>query len=337
MRSSEALNARRWRAVLVVAAFTLVGSLGLIAARVVWFDAYWIFRAHPPWLDITHGANRRIDRQTRRAKILQAITRDYTVALIGSSTVYHGLDPRDADPQFRGRTFNTGISALMADELPVVASVVASKGRVHRAIIGLDYYMFSRRDAKIALDADLATGTGRWTALMGSVVSWYALTDAWLSEVAGGEDPGSWTYDGFRETPKSPSALTIEHDAIRRRTAAPYRPETLEALSAGLDALGHREIVLYLSPVSDAQRKVLADGGLLQDFARWRGDIAALAKHRGVSLLDLADLGAAFPFDPAQGSNDYWLDNLHYTPAIGRLVLQKVGLRSAGWEAGSMQ
>ena len=78
----------------------------------------------------------------------------------------------------------------MADELPVVASVVASKGRVHRAIIGLDYYMFSRRDAKIALDADLATGTGRWTALMGVSLSWHALTDAWLSEVAGGEDPG---------------------------------------------------------------------------------------------------------------------------------------------------
>src|SRR3954465_1639687 len=128
MRSSEALNARRWRAVLMVAAFTLVGSLGLIAARVVWFDAYWIFRAHPPWLALPHGPNRRIDRQTRRAKILQAITRDYTVALIGSSTVYHGLDPRDADPQFRSRTFNTGISALMADAPPVVPSVGAPTG-----------------------------------------------------------------------------------------------------------------------------------------------------------------------------------------------------------------
>ena len=206
-----------------------------------------------------------------------------------------------------------------------------------RAIIGLDYYMFSRRDPPVALDSGPRHGTGRWTAaLMGSVISWYALTDAWLSEVGGGEDPGSWTYDGFRETPKSPSALTMEHDAIRRRTAAPYRPETLEALSAGLDALGHREIVLYLFPVSDAQRKVLADGGLLQDFARWRGDIAALAKHRGVSLLDLADLGALFRSTRPR-ARTIRLDNLHYTPAIGRLVLQKVGLRSAGWEAGSMQ
>jgi hypothetical protein len=110
----------------------------------------------------------------------------------------------------------------MADELPVVASVVASKGRVYRAIIGLDYYMFSRRDAKIALDADLATGTGRWTALMGSVVSWYALTDAWLNEVAGGEDPGSWTYDGFRETPKKPSRRS--RSSMTQSVGAPRRP-----------------------------------------------------------------------------------------------------------------
>jgi len=126
MRSSNEA-ASRWRAVLVVASFTLVVSLALIAARVVWFDAYWIFRAHPPWLEITHGANRLIDRQTRRAKILQAMTRNYTVALIGSSTVYHGLDPSDVDPQWRGRTFNVGISALMADELPIVASVLITR------------------------------------------------------------------------------------------------------------------------------------------------------------------------------------------------------------------
>src|SRR3954454_16296128 len=198
MRSSEALNARRWRAVLMVAAFTLVGSLGLIAARVVWFDAYWIFRTHPPWLAITHGANRRIDRQTRRAKILQAMTRDYTVALIGSSTVYYGLDPDDADPALRGRIFNAGISALMADELPVVAGVVASRRGVDRATIGLDYYMFSRRGGAAPLDPGLATPSGRWSALLGSAISRQALERSRLEDVEGGEDPGQWTYRGFR-------------------------------------------------------------------------------------------------------------------------------------------
>jgi len=130
---SNDLAASHRQVVLAAASCTLVVSLALIAARVVWFDAYWIFRAHPPWLEITHGANRLIDRQTRRAKILQAMSRSYTVALIGSSTVYHGLDPGDTDPQWRSRIFNAGISALMADELPIVASVVASKRFVGRS------------------------------------------------------------------------------------------------------------------------------------------------------------------------------------------------------------
>ena len=329
MRNSEALPRSRWAGVLAAAGATLIVCLGLIAARVIWFDAYWLFRDRPPWLAITEGANRLIDRQTRRAKILQAMTRDYTVALIGSSTIYHGLDPQDVDPEFRGRTFNAGISALIGEELPVVASVVASKRRVTRAVIGLDYFMFSRLDPSVSLNADLVTPTGRWTALIGSVVSRYALTDARINKVAGGEDPGAWTYDGFRVTPGNPPTLTQENDAIRRRTAAPYRPETLKAVDVALDALGGRQTVLYLSPVSEAQRAVLASRGLLQDFAQWREDAAALAKRRGVRFLDLVDVGAAFPFNPADGSNDHWLDNLHYTPAIGRLVLQEVGLRSA--------
>jgi hypothetical protein len=330
MRSSDAATSIRWRGVLAAAAVTLAASLALIAGRVVWFDAYWLFRKHPPWLALTHGASRLLDRQTRRAKILQAMTRDYTVAFIGSSTVYYGLDPDDADLAPRGRTFNAGISALMANELPIVASVVASRRRVGRVVVGLDYYMFSRLHPPVALDTDLSTPSGRWTALLGSVISRYALMSSRLRQIEGGEDPGSWTYNGFRVTPKLPPAVTLENDAVRRRTAAPYRPETLKLVRQALDALGHLPVVLYLSPVSDAQRKVLADHGLLPDFARWRSDVSALATTRGIPFIDLADLGAAFPFDPAHGSTDDWLDNLHYTPAIGRLVLQAAGLRSKG-------
>ena len=330
MPSSEAGPAARWRGILALAAVTLAAGLALVAGRVVWFDAYWLFREQPPWLARTHGASRLLDRQTRRAKILQAMTRDYTVALIGSSTVYYGLDPDDADPALRGRIFNAGISALMADELPVVAGVVASRRGVDRATIGLDYYMFSRRGGPAPLDPGLATPSGRWSALLGSAISRQALERSRLEDVEGGEDPGQWTYRGFRVTPPLPPALTLENDAVRRRTAAPYRPETLAFVRTALDALGQRRIVLYLSPVSDAQRKVLADHGLKEDFARWRSDVAALARARGVPFVDLVDLGAQFPFDPAHGSTGDWLDNLHYTPAIGRLVLEAIGLRLTG-------
>jgi hypothetical protein len=328
MPNSESLPRAAWRSALVVAAATGVVAVGLAAGRVVWFDAYWIFREHPPWLAVTHGANRLLDRQTRRGKVLQALTRPYTIALVGSSTVYHGLNPEDADPELRNRIFNVGISALMAEELPLVAHVIASRGSLQRVVIGLDYYMFSRRRPPVALDRDLASPSGRWTALVGSVLSRYALLDSRIGEVAGGEDPGSWTFAGFRITPKLPPALTKQNDAIRQRTAAPYDTERLEALRSSLAALEGRKVDVYLSPVSDAQRRVLAQAGLLDDFARWRTDVARLAASRDVRFHDLVDMGAALPFDPGEGSTDYWLDNLHYTPALGRDVLRELNLRS---------
>src|SRR4051794_25249804 len=312
--SSDMRSRSAWCGVLIVAAATCVTALALVAVRVIWFDAYWIYRERPPWLATTKGANRLLDRQTRRAKILQALTRRYTMALVGSSTVYHGLDPEDADPALRGQIFNVGISALMADELPLVASVVASRGELDRVVIGLDYYMFSRRKPPVAIDPELASRSGRWTALMGSVISRYAIMDSSIDEIIGGEDPGAWTYAGFRITPKLPAALTRENDLIRRRTAAAYHSDMLDALHSTLALLAGHETEVYLSPVSDAQRRVLADEGLLADFARWRSDVADVAARHGVRFADLVDLGSTFPFDPAKGSTDQWLDNLHYTP-----------------------
>ena len=63
MPSSES----RWPGALAVAVATLAVALALIVGRVVWFDAYWLFRESPPWLAETGGANRLLDRQTRRS------------------------------------------------------------------------------------------------------------------------------------------------------------------------------------------------------------------------------------------------------------------------------
>jgi hypothetical protein len=95
-----------------------------------------------------------------------------------------------------------------------------------------------------------------------------------------------------------------------------------------LRSLAPRRVTLYISPVSDAQRRVLAGAGLSDDFERWRADVLATAAANGLVAMDLADLGTAFPFAPGEGSTDAWLDNLHFTPVLGRMVLEKVGLRS---------
>ncbi|MFH6783236.1 MULTISPECIES: hypothetical protein [Methylobacterium] len=324
MPASEAAS-RRYLA--LTAAFLAVLVAG-VAGRVIGFDAYWIFRDDPPWRQATGGNSRLLDRQTRRAKVLQALTRRYDLALIGSSTVYHGLDPADVTAVAPARVFNAGISAIIATELPMIAAVVASRAPA-RATLGLDYYMFSRPSVPVHLDEALATPSGRLAALMGSVLGRYALADSWLSAVEGGDDPGAWTREGYRITPPLPAALTLENDATRRRTTAPFRPETLAGLDLALDRLSGVDLAVYLSPVSDAQRRVLADLDLTGDFERWRAAVMRACAARGRPVLDLTGLGAPYPFDPARGSTPAWLDNLHYTPLIGRQVLERLGLRRA--------
>ncbi|WP_375460514.1 hypothetical protein [uncultured Enterovirga sp.] len=320
----------RWRANLVLAGALLGTALAVVAARIVWFDAYWLFRERPSWVEITGGANRLLDRQTRRGKVLQSLQRDYTVALLGSSTVYHGLDPAEAEGPFKGRVFNLGISALSGRELPIVASVVASRDEVRKVVIGLDYFMFSRSDGPAPLKAALSTMTGRAEARLGSVLGLYAIQDARIGRVAGGDDPGGWTRDGFRITPGLPPRLTQQNDATRRRTTVPYRPDMMGHLEAALNRLAGRDLDVYLAPVSYAQKRVLADLGLEADFARWRADAARIATAHGARFSDLVDVGADTHFDPAAGSTEAWLDNLHFTPVIGRRVLNAVGLRGPG-------
>ena len=325
----EAPALEEWARMLRGAVLILGLGLGLIVGRIVWFDAYWIFRESPPWLQATGGASRLLDRQTRRAKVLQGMSRRYRVALVGSSTVYHGLDPNDAGKNYRGQIFNAGISALLADELPLVAAIVAARADVERVVIGLDYYMFSRSDVPVRLSPSLQGRLGRWNTWLGSLLSEYALRDSSLWEVAGSEDPGSWTYQGFRITPKQPPDLTRLNDAVRRRTTTAYRPETLGGLKTALIRLAGRRVEIYIAPISEAQRRVLSDKGLLADFARWKADVGRVAAAAGVSAVDFTDLGAAFPFSPEEGSTEGWLDNLHFTPLIGRMIFERLGLGEA--------
>ena len=326
MPGSEHPAGPSWRGPLVLGALVLIACCALVVGRVVWYDPYWVFRQTPPWLAATEGGNKLLDRQMRRAKALQAMTRDYDVALFGSSTTYHGLDPADADPG--PRLYNAGISGILADELPVMASIIASRPRVKRVALGLDYYMFSRTDRAVHLDRTLATPLGRANARLGSLIGRYAIHDAWPAEVEAKTDPGRWTYEGFRVTPKLAAAETMLNDTIRRRTTVPLQPSTYAALERAVGILRGREIDLYLGPVSRAQRLVLSDLGHTDDFARWREDMRELAARHGVRFHDLTALGSDDAFDPRTGSTDRWLDNLHYTPVVGRRVFEALGLRS---------
>ena len=80
-----------------VRVFAVAGGAALIAGAVatIAVDPYWVFRHSPLWVAWTGGVNRLLDVDMRRAKPLQLFTRPAETVLVGSSTVYRGINPAE--------------------------------------------------------------------------------------------------------------------------------------------------------------------------------------------------------------------------------------------------
>ncbi|MDB5512806.1 MAG: hypothetical protein JWR08_2289, partial [Enterovirga sp.] len=184
----------------------LAGAAALAAGLAVTLlvDPFWVFRDAPPWLAWTGGVNRHLDLEMRRAKPLQLLSRPADTVLVGSSTVYRGLDPADV----AGGTYNLGLSSLMADELPLVARLIVARGDVRSVVIGLDYFSFSAMAGPPPLDPALAGRSGRAAAWLSAALSLRALAGSSPASIRAALEPGSWRRDGFKTTPDYPPAVT---------------------------------------------------------------------------------------------------------------------------------
>jgi hypothetical protein len=296
-----------------------------VSALTIWFDPYWVFRDEPPWLRQTGGANNLIDLEMRRVKAHQLMARPHGTVLAGSSTVYHGLNPRDVRPAREPGIYNLGIAAVMAAELPTIAELVIAAGGVERVVLGLDYFSFSGFPPPPPLRPDLATRIGRAVSLVGAAISTRSL-ERLDAAALGRPTLGQWQYSGFKVTPDFNVELTRYMDAAQQHAAMVYRPEAVAHLARALDLLKGREVALYLSPVSGAQMKGLLAAGHETGFNRWRADVATLAASRRLRFADLALDHPFDDFDPGRGSSRYWIDNLHFKPVVGRWVLERLGL-----------
>lgn len=307
---------------------TVAGLLLLTAALTLWRDPFWVFRAAPPWTKAGLGESRLLDTRMRQVKPLQIARIRPATLLIGSSVSYRGLDPADLAESVPRPAYNAGLSSLMAEEFPAMAALARDVGNVRRVVLGLDYYMFTRFPPPPALSPALATPGGRLEALL--ELTFNSDAPEHLLGRRSRTEPGSWRADGFKTTPDFDAALTRKVAAAQEIGAMAYEPGRLGALAEALRRLRGRELSLYLSPVSRPQLALLAAGGRLPEFERWRADVAALAAAWGVPLLDLATEHPFDDFDPEKGSSRFWIDNVHFKPEVGRWVLARLGLASAG-------
>lgn len=299
-------------------------SIVAIASWSLSVDPYWAFKVKPPWLDVTKGGNRLLDTEDRRAKPLQFLVRQVPdVVVIGSSVVYRGIDPQDmAIP----RGFNFGMSTLMSYELPVLARLIKMRSQPATVIIGLDYFAFTNFPMHVQVNPALSTYAGRINLLVSSVLSWRSLRGTGSEFIKSTYEPGGWKSNGFRETPDRNSGYTVPNDRAQFENLLPFNPALVANLEQALGELRDRRVIVYLSPLSGAQRRLFDRKGLTGDLTRWRQAMALVSRSNSVEFHDLTDMSEFDDFEPNKGSSQYWYDNLHFKPAVGRLVLEKIGV-----------
>lgn len=306
-------------------AVTVAFAIGCLAMLTFWRDPYWVFRDNPPWTRDGVGASRLLDVEMRLIKPLQIARLKPQTLLIGSSVVYRGLDPRDVSAA-AGQVYNAGFSALMAPELPTLAALAVDVGSVRTVVLALDYFMFTAWPPPPPIDRKLATLRGRVEALVSTVLNPKAV-DNLRGRQALRTEPGLWHGDGYKATPDFDADLVGKITRDQNVAAMVYRPGDLAHLERALDLLRGREVLMVLSPMSAAQRQLVADGGRAPELAAWRQDVARLAARRGLPFHDFVAGHPFEDFDPGRASSRYWLDTLHFKPEVGRWLLGRIGLR----------
>ena len=320
---------RAWRQFSLVIVGLVVAALAGSASWMIHADPFWAFRKDPPWLAATGGRNRVLDTEDRRAKPLQFILREPPdTVLIGSSATYRGIDPDRA--LGAGHAFNFGLSSLTSRELPTLASLVASHPEVRHVIVGLDYFAFTRFSPPVKVSDSLAGAAGRAHHVLTSLLSWRSLESSATAVVAATLEGGAWKRNGFRDTPDRGAALTAREDRAQLEILLPFEPALVAHLTTALMRLNGRDVAVYLSPVSGAQRRLLDAKGLARDFSSWRAVMAEAARSAGARFYDLADVPDFDDFDPTLGSSHYWFDNLHYKPVVGDWILRQLGRPATG-------
>lgn len=305
-------------------AATIMLAVGLLTLLTLWRDPYWVLRDTPPWTRDGAGASRLLDVEMRLIKPLQIARLKPQTLLIGSSVVYRGIDPRDVSAE-AGQVYNAGFSALMARELPTLAALAVDVGSVRRVVIELDYFMFTAWPPPPPIDRKLATASGRREALVSVVLNPKAI-DNLRGPPPLRTEPGLWHGDGYKATPDFGAELVGRISREQNIAAMAYKPGDVVYLERAFDLLQGRDVTIVLSPMSAAQRQLVADGGRAVELAAWRRDVAALAARRGLPFHDFVSDHPFEDFDPGKASSRYWLDTLHFKPEVGRWLLGRIGL-----------
>ncbi len=296
-----------------------------VATFVLHHDPYWVATGED-----SGRVRPALDTRTRFSKAVQLVARAPRRVLVGSSTVYRGLDPAMIDDDVP--TYNLGISSLRILEARHYVRHALRFAPVEEVVLGLDFFMF---DAKQRTEPGFDPGLGgldaRIDMAFASVWSWHALLDAWRTGNRGTPTDGVWQHDGHKRSfPRTAESNAALLESAKREYAAmdPTRGPGLADLEALIALCAERAVRLriFLTPVHASYRAAIAAAGREEDFSRWKAGVLALATGKGVTILDM-NLANPTIDSPLTASTRYYIDPSHYSPLVGAAILESLGLR----------
>lgn len=335
----------------------LAGLLIIAAAANLLVDPYDVTR-----LVRVSGFNRLKPAEwenARRHKPFDLLRGHYDTAVIGTSQVERGVDPDAPALHAHGiALYNLGLSELRLDEAASLLDFAADCGIV-RALITLDFVRYNRpsenpeaslphdwNKTRLFLDhlRTLVSSRSLLDALRTVEVNWRGQPS--LEHLPGGMlnlpqylDVVGWpdyrrsfdqvdavyvndTYRPLRDRLVAGEHASFDHAALRRILAI--------ARQRGVD------VRFVIPPTHARAQEVIAFLGLTQVFERWKAELVGELEREGsargaepFALWDFSGFNAATTEAiPASGDPaarmTWFYDPIHFTPAMGALVLDRV-------------
>ncbi len=319
-------SAYRRFSVLVSTACVMTVGLAVVLTR--YADPYWLNDARELRDDVPV-----LDVQMRFAKALQLIFRErevpLQVVLIGSSTVYRGLNPSALDYP-AGAVYNLGISSLRMREAKAYVQHLLLFSRPEMVLIGLDFFQFDGRiQTEAGFDPALGTYSTAVEMYLTSVASTNAIGGSIRALRSTPDGDGPWSRDGYKKTaPRKAAAITTQLDnalqfyqGVDTRLPAPY--EHLQEIIMMLKEKGVT-IKLYLSPVHSRYLSAIRLAGKESQYLEWKQRVREIAASHALPLLEI-DKEHAFAdaaFDGHSGFND----PTHFSEWVGTMIMRSMGV-----------
>ncbi|MBP6951712.1 MAG: hypothetical protein KBC28_05825 [Alphaproteobacteria bacterium] len=287
----------------------------------LWVDPYFIFRKSPfePRL-------MSIDHHQRFAKSLQVITRQPHTILLGSSRVYRGFDV--------GNDFyNMGISSLTLTEAASYIDHILLFTSVHTIVLGLDFWMCDKITPTLA-GWDKNTGTLSYgiqsflNALFNTEKMFEAFKTHFIDKkkILGNE---GWTYEGFfrtgtRSKNETQQMLRSYEKGFLKTKINLKMLDILEEIIQRCQTKGVK-LYIYISPLHPEIKAIYKQSHNASYFDPWREKIYQICSNSNIQFYDFSDFLRDSP-PLSNGSNEFWLDHSHFSPKVGTIILQTLGV-----------